>query len=247
MNEVIRVLNSHRSIRKYKSTDIPDDILDVIISAVQGMPNSINGQQTSLVVVRDADKKKKLAELVGNQAQVESCPVFIIFVMDFYKTYLAGEKNGNKQIIHESLEGITAGNFDAGIQFGAAVIAAESLGLGICPIGGIRRNPKEVIDILELPEYTFPLVGLTLGYPDESPKKKPRMPMKAYRHEEAYHKESLEPAIDEYDDEMSNYLEEIGRKDKEINWSTQTSKSYKVVYFPKVKGALEEQGFKMDK
>ena len=51
--------------------------------------------------------------------------------MDFYRTYLAGEKTGFKQVIHEDIEGIFAGSVDVGIALGASVIAAESLGLGI--------------------------------------------------------------------------------------------------------------------
>ncbi len=39
--------------------------------------------------------------------------------MDFYRTHLAGEKTGCKQIIHENIEGILAGSFDAGISLGA--------------------------------------------------------------------------------------------------------------------------------
>lgn len=46
----------------------------------------------------------------------------------------SGEKTGCKQVIHEDIEGILAGSFDAGIALGAATIAAESLGLGVVPI-----------------------------------------------------------------------------------------------------------------
>jgi FMN reductase [NAD(P)H] len=172
MNNTIESIQNHRSIRQYLDKDVSDELIDEIVKSAQAMPNSINVQQTSVIVVRDKKKKEKLAELVGNQEYVAKAPVFLVFVMDFYRTYLAGEKTGFKQVIHEDIEGILAGSVDVGIALGASVVAAESLGLGTVPIGGIRKNPEEVIELLGLPKYTFPMVGLVVGYPaDESHKK----------------------------------------------------------------------------
>ncbi|WP_040214693.1 NADPH-dependent oxidoreductase [Clostridium polynesiense] len=247
MNVVINVMNNHRSIRKYKNKDIPEEVLDTILKAAQSMPNSVNAQQISIIAVRDKETKAKLSALVGNQKHIAEAPVVLVFAMDFYKTSLAGEKAGKPQVIQESLEGITTGALDVGIAYGAAVIAAESLGLGIGPTGGVKSKPLEVIELLGLPKYTFPLAGMALGYPDDNPEKKPRMPLQAFKHKEKYNKEALPEIIDKYDEEMGVYLEGIGRKEAEVDWSTQTSKMYKQVYYSKVKDALEAQGFKLDK
>jgi FMN reductase [NAD(P)H] len=166
--------------------------------------------------------------------------------MDFYRTFLAGEKTGFKQIIHNDIEGILAGSVDVGIALGASTIAAESLGLGIVPIGGIRKNSEEVIKLLGLPKYTFPMVGLVVGYPADMSHKKPRVPFNSFSHKEIYDTKAVEESIDTYDDEMNIYLRDIGRSEKETNWSTFTSKIYQTVYFPKVKDAMKKQGFKID-
>lgn len=244
MNNTIETIKNHRSIRQYLDKDIPNEIVDEIVKAAQAMPNSINGQQTSVIVVRDKAKREKLAELVGNQPYVAKAPVFLIFVMDFYRTHLAGEKTGFTQVIHESVEGIGAGSVDVGIALGASVIAAESLGLGTVPIGGIRKNPEEVIELLGLPKYTFPLVGLVVGYPENESHKKPRVPFDTFRHDEKYDIEAVENSINPYDEEMSVYLKDIGRSEQEVNWSTTTSRIYQSIYYPKVKPVMEEQGFK---
>lgn len=244
MNNTIEIIKNHRSIRQYLDKDISDEIIDEIIHAAQAMPNSINGQQTTVIVVKDKKKKEKLAELVGNQEYVAKAPVFLIFVMDFYRTYLAGEKTGFKQVIHDDIEGVEAGSVDVGIALGASIIAAESLGLGIVPIGGIRKNPEEVIKLLGLPKYTFPMVGLVVGYPADESHQKPRVPFDSFRHKENYDTKVVENAIDSYDDQMSVYLNEIGRSEQEVNWSTLTSKIYQSVYYPNVKGAMVKQGFK---
>lgn len=240
----IEKIQDHRSIRKFLDKDISDEIIDKIVKSSQCMPNSINGQQTSVIVIKDKAKKEKLAELVGNQEYVAKAPVFLVFVMDFYKTYLAGEKTGSKQVIHEDIEGTLVGAVDCGIELGAAVITAESLDLGTVAIGGIRKNPKEVIELLNLPKYTFPIVGLAIGYPADNSHKKPRMPFDSFRHNEVYNKEEVEKAIDIYDKEMEEYLKEIGRYEQEVNWSTFTSKIYQSVYYPNVKESINNQGFK---
>lgn len=240
----IEKIQDHRSIRKFLDKDISEEVINNIIKSSQCMPNSINGQQTSVIVVRDKAKKERLAELVGNQEYVAKAPVFLVFVMDFYKTYLAGEKTGLKQVIHEDIEGTLVGAVDCGIELGAAVIAAESLGLGTVAIGGIRKNPKEVIELLNLPKYTFPIVGLAIGYPADNSHKKPRMPFDSFKHSEVYNKEKVEKAIDIYDKEMEEYLKEIGRYEQEVNWSTFTSKIYQSVYYPNIKEVINKQGFK---
>jgi FMN reductase [NAD(P)H] len=246
MNELLKTIQNHRSIRNYLDKDISEEMINEILRSAQAMPNSINGQQISIIVVKDKNRKEKMAELAGGQPWISAAPVFLVFVMDFYKTSLAGEKTGNKQVIHESIEGTLVGSFDGGLAMGGAIIAAESLCLGIVPIGGIRNNPKEIIELLELPEYTYPLAGLAIGYPADNSHKKPRMPFETYKHEEKYNKEGLKEAIDSYDNEMGNYLKEVGRE-QEVDWSTQTSRVYKSVYFPKVYPTMIEQGLKNDK
>ncbi|MBC2855222.1 MAG: NADPH-dependent oxidoreductase [Cetobacterium sp.] len=246
MNEVINVLENHRSIRSYLEKDIPKDIILEILTSAQDAPNSINGQQTSVIVIRDKDTKRKLAELAGGQPWIEKAPVFLIFVMDFYKTEVAVKKAGKVQIIEESAEGLLAGAVDAGILLGTTVAAAESLGLGTVCIGGIRNSPEEIIKLLNLPKKTFPLVGLALGYPADNSRKKPRLPLDTFIHEEKYNPEKIVEEIDGYDKLMDKYLIEIGRE-QEKNWSDFVSQYYSKVYFPKVYPILKEQGFKMDK
>lgn len=246
MNQTINLIQNHRSIRSFLERDVEDEKLEEIIKSAQSMPNSINGQQSSVIVIKDKETKKKIAELTGGQTWIDNAPVFLLFILDFYKTDLAAKKNGITQIIHESVEGIMAGTFDAGLAMGGAIVAAESLGLGIVPIGGVRNNPEEIIKLLSLPEYTYPAVGLALGYPNGESKKKPRLPLNTYKHEERYHTEGLEEAIDAYDKGIEGYLKEINRE-QEGNWSINTSRVYSRVYYPKVYPTLKEQKFLNDK
>jgi len=246
MNKTIETIKDHRSIRDFKSDKIEESIINEIIVAAQSMPNSINGQQTSIVVVQDVRTKAAIAEYAGGQPWIDKAPLFLLFVTDFYKTNLAAKKHGLTQKIHASVESTVVGAVDVGLNMGAAIIAAESLGLGIVPIGGIRNTPQEIIDLLNLPEMTFPVAGLAIGYPNSESRKKPRLPLNTFRHDEKYKTQHLEREIDNYDLLMADYLKEINRS-QEINWSTHTSSIYKQVYFPKVHPVMTDQGFKNDK
>ena len=210
------------------------------------MPSSINGQQTSAIVIKNKETKAKIAHLAGDQKWIDDAPVFIIFIMDFYKTKIGADLNGIEQVIHESVEGTLVGSFDSGLAMGAAIISAESLGLGIVPIGGVRRNPKELIKILELPANTYPMAGLAIGYPEDNSHKKPRLPFDTFKHNEKYNVDIIEEGIKKYDATMETYLKEIGRE-IEGNWSKYTSNIYKYVYYPDVYQTMKEQGFENNK
>lgn len=93
-------------------------------------------------------------------------PVFLLFCADFNRAKIALEDlNDIKMEITNGLESVLVGAVDAGIALGTATAAAESLGLGTVPIGAVRGNPQELIELLELPKYVFPVSGLVIGHP----------------------------------------------------------------------------------
>lgn len=242
MNETLKSLNAHRSIRSYSTAPVADEQLDAIISAVQHAPTSINGQALSVVVVRDPARRARIAELAGGQPWIAQAPVFLCFVLDYLKTRFACNKKGVEQATHRTLEGMLAGSVDVGIALGTAIAAAESLGLGIVPIGGIRKNPQQMIDLLGLPPLTFPMVGLVLGHPADPSRQKPRQPMAAFRHDEHYKTEGLPPLLDEYDETMKTWLKEVGLE-REGDWSQKVASVFQHAYFPDVLPTVRAQGF----
>jgi FMN reductase [NAD(P)H] len=242
MNETVRLLQSHRSERSYKSDPIPDDILDNIIEAAHLAPTSINTQEVSIVVVKDAEHRKRISEIAGGQPWIAKAPVFLVLVADLYKTRVGAEKAGIKQEIQHSLEGVIASVTDVGIALGTIMVAARSYGLGIVPIGAVRRDPQAMIDLLGLPENTLAIAGVCLGYVDQPATQKPRLPIESFRHEERYHPENLRPAVDAYDRILPEYWQKIARTDGS-SWSENTAGAYSRVYFPSIKPVAASQGF----
>ena len=246
MNETLRIQQSHRSIRSYKADPVSDAILEQIIAAAHQAPTSMNAQEISLIMVRDAEKRARIAELSGGQPWIAQAPVFITIVIDFHKTDLGVRKAGQTQIIHESMEGFGVAAVDAGIVLGTLITAAESLGLGVVPIGSIRRNPQGMIDLLGLPPLTFPLVGLCIGHIKDDMPLKPRMDIHAFRHNERYDASGYAAAIDACDTAIMDYWKRLGRSDG-VPWSSNLGNSYKQVYFPQVKPVAAMQGLLNDK
>lgn len=246
MNEVINLLTNHRSYREYKDEPVTDEQISQIVNAAMSSANWINGQQVTIIEVQDKERKAKLAELVGNQKYVDEAPVFFVFCLDFYRAKLAAEKQGKEFNLPDSgAEALMIGATDVGIALGTATSDAESMGLGTVPIGGIRRNPQEVIELLELPEYVFPVSGLVLGHPASDPGQKPRLPVAAVHHKESYNK-NLKEYIDQFDDTFSNYMLERTNGEKSAEWSGNVavfySERYKI-FADNVIPALKNQGF----
>jgi len=246
MNETINLMQAHRSIRSYTDEPVSDEMLDQIIRAAWHGPTSMNSQDISLVVVRDAAKRARISELAGGQPWIAQAPVFITVVIDFHKTDLGVRKSGHTQMIHESMEGFGVAAVDAGITLGNLMTAARALGLGIVPIGSIRRNPQAMIELLELPPLTFPLVGMCIGHIKNDAPLKPRMDIGTFRHDERYDASGYAAAINAYDQTIMEYWQKLGRADG-LPWSENLGNSYKQLYFPLVKPVAAMQGLLNDK
>lgn len=246
MNDTLKLMQAHHSSRSYTSEPVSDAMLDEIIYAAWRSPSSINAQEISLVVVRDAAKRARIAEIAGGQPWIAQAPVFITVIIDFNKTRIGVEKSGQTQVIQESMEGFGVAAVDAGIALGNLMTAARSFGLGIVPIGGIRRDPQAMIDLLELPALTFPLVGMCIGHKASEAPKKPRLDISTYRHDERYDAGGYAAAIDSYDDTIMQYWQQLGRSDG-LPWSTNLGNIYRAVYFPEVRPVAAKQGLLNDK
>jgi len=244
MNSTIESILDHRSIRSYTNKSIEEDKIQAILSSAQASPSSINGQQMSIILIKDQAKRDKIAELAGGQPWISQAPVFMLFVADFYRAKLASEKSGQPLVIAGNMEGTLVGSIDVGLAMGHAIVSAESLGLGTVCIGGVRHNPDEIIELLNLPDYVYPMVGLCLGYADDTsiPDKKPRFPQTAVVHTETYNHD-LRDVLDNYDNTIESYMSErTGGKDTR-DWSHFISSFYNRVYYPKVSGTLRDQKF----
>lgn len=191
----------HTSIRRYKSDPITRELVEDIIAAGQRASTSSNLQTYSAIAVDDPYKRSRLSELCGNQSFIREAPVFIAWCADLSRLERVCQMRGYS-LVSEYVENFLVATIDVALVMQNAALAAESLGLGICYIGAIRNHPGEIIELLKLPRLVFPLVGMTLGWPEVETNAKPRLPTRAICHWDKYSVETEKEALKEYDQTM---------------------------------------------
>ncbi|MDR0605254.1 MAG: nitroreductase family protein [Bacteroidales bacterium] len=187
MNETIKTLLGHRSIRRYSSKNIDDDVLEqILMAAIRGSTTG-NIQPYSIIINRDQAMKDKIAPLHFNQKAVIEAPVVLTFCVDYNRFLQWCKQRDADTDGFNNMQCFSWGIIDAVIATQNACIAAESLGLGICYMGTVTYHAKELSDIYKLPKNVVPVTCITLGYPAENPNLTDRLPLDAVIHHEFYH------------------------------------------------------------
>jgi hypothetical protein len=114
----------------------------------------------------------------------------------------------NWQLVTNNLSILLFGIQDAALMAENMVIAAESLGLGSCFLGGAPYQANELVKEYRLPKRVFPLVQLVMGYPAEDPAPRPRYPLEYVLFEEAYPELSNELVVHAMKEMDDGYLEQ---------------------------------------
>ncbi|NMO96357.1 oxygen-insensitive NADPH nitroreductase [Paenibacillus lemnae] len=208
MNETIDLLMKHRSIRKYSSREVTEEQLQRIVQAAQMASSSSSVQAYSVIAVTDPEQKQTLSVLAGNQAYIAECPVFLVWCADLYRLKQAGEQHldGAESYI-DSTENFIIATVDASLAAQNAAVAAESMGLGIVYIGGVRNQIAEFSEVLQLPELVYPVFGMCLGYPDQQPDVRPRLPLEGVLHRGTYNASSVQEQVANYDNTYTAYMQ----------------------------------------
>lgn len=238
---VIDALLSHVSIRKYTDQPLDDASLQRILDAARRAPTSSNTQTYSIVVVRDPERKRQIAALVGNQKHVETCAVFMAFVADLSRLKRANALHHADLPVNNELSMVAI--VDASLVGMAAQVAAESLGLGTVMIGGARNQPEELAQLLNLPEGAFVVYGMCIGYPAERPAQKPRLPEAEVVHYERYHEPINDTLLRGYDMALAAHYRKEGRETPDAAWTGVMAKQFNQPRRPFLRSVLEKLGF----
>lgn len=198
-NATIDLMRAHRSIRAYRPDPVPDEWIETIIAAAQWAPSTSFRQVYSVIAVREAGTKKALRVVCGGQRWIEECPVFLVFCADTNRLDDICKAHG-KRVNLEHTETFLMAALDTGLFMQNAALAAESLGLGTVMIGGLRDNPREVIRLLQLPYGVFGITGMCLGFPDQEPAQRPRLPLAEVLHWEHYDSHGRLERLADYDE-----------------------------------------------
>jgi nitroreductase len=244
INPTIETIQAHRTIRSFTEQPIAEQHLTMIIQCAQAAPSASMLQAYSIIHVSDPQTKETLSILAGNQNHVRFAPVLLIFCADLYRLKQAANKH-NKPFEAKTLDSLLTATVDTTVAAQNALVAAQSLGLGGCYISGVRDEPNQVRDLLQLPELVYPVIGLCLGYPANDPGQKLRLPMQVILKENVYTTEREEERIEAYESQIDELLMKKINKHLEP-WSLQTAKVLEKPMRPSLRSFITEQKFGLE-
>jgi len=173
-NEVINTIMARRSIRKYLDKPVEQEKLEAVVKCGINAPSGMNAQPWQVRVVTDKSYIEETTKIYvkANPQAAQRDPNFKNMYRNAPVIICVGTPRGQ-------------GTIDSGLLGENMALAAQSLGLGTCFLGGPVRflvsneECKPYIDRLDFPEgYALSYI-LAIGYPDESPEAKPRDTSKA--------------------------------------------------------------------
>lgn len=187
-NPTIETMLNRKSIRQYTDQSPTDEVITSIVRAGQQAPFA--SQLYSLLLSR------------SKQRNPFGAPLLFTVCVDSYKLELIMARR-NWRLVTNDLSLLLFGIQDASLMAENMVIAAESLGLRSCFLGGAPYRAEEIAEEYGLPKRVFPLVQLVVGYPAEDPPSRPRYPVGFVLFEDKYpefSEETVSEAMKEMDE-----------------------------------------------
>lgn len=219
---VIEAIHRHRSIRKYKPDPVPEDLLREVLEAGIRASSSGNMQAFSIIITRDRNLREELFEPHMCQRMVRDAPVLLTFCADFHRMR-SWLRLSNAPDSFDNFMSFMVAAIDAVLVSQNVALAAESEGLGICYLGSTLANSDQIGEILNLPKSVVPIVGFTLGYPDQDPDPRDRLPLDGLVHNE------------KYQDYTDDQIREIYHAREVYGWERYMS-------YPRLRKLIEEAG-----
>jgi len=169
---VLDIIRKRRSVRRYRPDPIPEEVFLRVMEAARLAPSGKNQQPWKFIVVRDEERKRRLAEAARGQTFIAGAPVVIAACGYPDRSY---QRQGNY---------MTSWTIDVTCAMDHLMLQACEEGLGTCWIGAFEENA--VKPLLDVPGEVRVLALTPLGYPDEQPRDRGRMPLDEFFSEESF-------------------------------------------------------------
>ncbi len=164
MSDVLNKMKTRRSIRKFKSDMIPDEILEQIIEAGTYAATGKNHQAPIIIAVTNREMRDKLSKMNAAIMGAEMDPFYGAPVV----LIVLADKNWPTRV------------YDGSLVMGNLMLAAHELGIGSCWIHRAKEEfeseeGKAILKELGIEEEYEGIGHCVLGYIDgEYPDAKPR-------------------------------------------------------------------------
>ena len=194
--DVKAAILARRSIRKFKPDTVSDELILELMESAHLAPSGTNHQPWRFIVVKTPAIKEQIGERGLNQKFPSEAPVLLVCCADML-TYAKDTKKRIQELVDAGVFGpefaanypgleqtkdaetlkkmIPHAMLNVAIAMEHIALRAVSLGLGTCWVQLIKG--REIAKILDLPENLVVTAVMPLGYPDQSPPPRPRVPV----------------------------------------------------------------------
>lgn len=242
----------HGVCRDYLDRIVDPELIRLLCACAMCSPSKSDLQQRDIIVVQDPGLRAQIAELVDHMPWVRQAPAFLVFCLNANRLPRAADLR-DRPFPNNHLDLFFNATGDAAIALAYFVQAAESLGLGTCPISEIRNHASAISDLLNLPERVIPFAGVCLGWPTKMGRIVPRLPLTMTVHHDRYSENGLEEQLMRYNDrghEMKVYNTQraIGRwgVSSSYGWVEDKTRQYSEQHRTDFGAYVRSKGFCLD-
>lgn len=205
-NSTINTQLNHRTIRAFKKTTLSKEQLTTLYTVASHTPTSMFMQQMSILHITDDQKRAAIRE-ISKQPYVGANGDLFIFLVDLYRNQQIRQQKGQDDGRLHTADIFFQAVDDTIMAAQNVIVAAESMGLGVVPLGSIKNDPAKIIEVLDLPQMTFPVLGLQVGVPNQTPQLKPRLPLNFIAFDNDYPRNLNVNDLVEYDRIVTTYYD----------------------------------------
>lgn len=184
-----KYFSSRATVRDFRNEDVPLSLIESILEAAMRAPTCGNMQLYSVIVTREPEARRALAETHFNQPAATGAPVILTICADFNRFSRWCRLSDAKPGYDNFLSFLTA-TTDAVILAQQITTIAEMEGLGTCWLGTVTYNAARISELLSLPDLVVPVAALSIGWPASTPERCERLPLEACMHLERYRDDS---------------------------------------------------------
>ncbi len=177
---MIREIEIRRSIRKYIDKQVENEKITELLESARLAPSGNNTQPWYYIVVKSEENRRKVMMASHNQKWMLTAPVFIVCVADVrcrikedIEVYI--DDNSPQDEVKRIIR-------DTSISAGYMLLQANNLGLGVCWVAEFTQ--EEIRPVLNIPSDKYVVGVITVGYPNETPKARPRKKIEEIVHYE---------------------------------------------------------------
>ncbi len=250
--ETIRGLLDHRVIRRFSDKPVDMAMLRLLCAAALSSPTKSDLQQGDILIVADAEKRAKIAGLLPDQPWMAKAPALLLFLGNNRRQRQIAEWRA-KPWPNDHLDSFFNAAVDGAIVMTTFVVAAETAGLGCCPISTIRNHARTVSDLCGLPAYVFPVAGLGVGWPADAGYMSARLPMAARVHVDRFDETAIRDKVDAYDRRRDGIFPYRQQRDEArfgraefYGWSEDKARQYASPDRADFGAYVRSQGFRLD-